>query len=167
MLTGLLPTDGSDEEILKSRVLNGRYTEVRMLFFLGKDLFRWIDQCAESCSRRPSPGRSALQPQSLARILVSETPAPVREKLVQWGVIDYAAIFRRAIALHCLFTEPPTAQQLGIEFLSNYHRYTDAVYRTYLESSPDESGVDPGQCRFQIYASGEYSRLLESEWDAS
>jgi hypothetical protein len=167
MLTGLLPTDGSDEETLKSRVLTGRYTEIRMLFYLGKDLFRWIDQCAESCSRRPSRGKNPLQPQSLARILVSETPEPVREKLIQWGVVDYPAIFRRAIALHCLFTEPPTAQQLGVEFLSNYHRYTDALYRTYLESAPDESGVESGQCRFQIYASGEYSRLLESEWGAS
>ncbi|MGP8244959.1 MAG: hypothetical protein ACLQVN_10630, partial [Bryobacteraceae bacterium] len=64
-------------------------------------------------------------------------------------------------------SEPPTAQQLGVEFLSNYHRYADAMYRTYLESAPDESRLDPGRCRFQIYASGEYSRLLESEWDAS
>ena len=109
MLTGLLPADGSDEETLKSRVLAGRYTELRMLFFLGKDLFRWIDQCVESCSRPPGRGENPLQPQRLARILVSETPATVRDKLIQWGVVDYAAIFRRAIGLHCLFTEPPAA----------------------------------------------------------
>jgi len=167
VLSGLLPGDGSDEETLKLKVLTGRYTEVRMLFFLGKDLFRWIDQCAESWNRRPGRGRNSLQPQNLARLLVSETPEPVREKLIQWGVVDYAAIFRRAIALHCLFAEPPTAQQLGVEFLSNYHRYTDAAYRTYLESAVDEPGSEPRQCRFQIYASGEYSRLLESQWDAS
>ena len=166
MLTGLLPADGSDEETLKSRVLAGRYTELRMLFFLGKDLFRWIDQCVESCSRPPGRGGNPLQPQCLARILVSETPAPVRDKLIQWGVVDYPAIFRRAIGLHCLFAEPPAANQLGVEFLANYHRYTDALYRTFLESAQDEPRVEPGQCRFQIYASGEYSRLLESEWDA-
>jgi hypothetical protein len=137
------------------------------LYFLGKDLFRWIDQCVESCTRQPGRGRNPLQPQRLARILVSETPAPVRDKLIQWGAVDYAAIFRRAIALHCLFTEPPTVQQLGVEFLSNYHRYTDAVYRTYLESAQDDPRIEPGQCRFQIYASGEYSRLLESQWGAS
>ena len=167
MLTGLLPTDGSDEETLKSKVLAGRYTELRMLFFLGKDLFRWIDQCVESCSRPPVRGRNPLQPQRLARVLVSETPQPVRDKLIQWGVVDYAAIFRRAIGLHCLFTQPPVAAQLGLEFLSNYHRYTAAVYRTFLESAPEEPPAEPGQYRFQIYASGEYSRLLESEWDAS
>ena len=167
VLSGLLPGDGSDEETLKLKVLTGRYTEVRMLFFLGKDLFRWIDQCAESLSRQPGNGRNSLRPQSLARLLVSETPEPVREKLIRWGVVDYAAIFRRAIALHCLFAEPPTAEQLGVEFLSNYHRYTDAVYRTYLESAAEEPGTELCQCRFQIYASGEYSRLLESQWDTS
>ena len=167
VLSGLLPGDGTDEETLKLKVLTGRYTEIRMLFFLGKDLFRWIDQCAETCNRRPVAGKLSLQPQSLARLLVSETPAPVREKLVQWGVVDYAAIFRRAIALQCLFAEPPAAQQLGVEFLSNYHRYTDAAYRTYLESAVDGDGGETRRCRFQIYASGEYSRLLESQWDPS
>ena len=167
MLSGLLPSDGTAEEALKAKVLYGRYTEIRMLFFLGKDLFRWIDQCVESCSRPPGRGENPLQPQRLARILVSETPATVRDKLIQWGVVDYAAIFRRAIGLHCLFTEPPAANQLGVEFLSNYHRYTDALYRTFLESAPDESRVEPCHCRFQIYASGEYSRLLESEWGST
>jgi hypothetical protein len=167
MLTGLLPTDGSDEDTLKARVLAGRYAEVRMLFFLGRDLFRWIDQCVE-CAARPHDSCGAtLKPQSLARMLVSETPEPVRDKLIQWGVVDYAAIFRRAIALDCLFAEPPAAEQLGVEFLANYHRFADAVYRAYLESAEDAPVLQPGQCRFQIYASGEYSRLLESEWEAS
>jgi hypothetical protein len=56
---------------------------------------------------------------------------------------------------------------LGVEFLSNYHRYTDAMYRTYLDCAVDEPAAASCQCRFQIYASGEYSRLLESQWDES
>src|SRR5579872_1099744 len=47
MLSGLIPSDGSDPEELKRRLLSGRYSEVRMLYFLGKDVFRWIDQCVE------------------------------------------------------------------------------------------------------------------------
>ncbi len=29
----------------------GRYQEVRMLLFLGKDIFRWIDQCMDQSDR--------------------------------------------------------------------------------------------------------------------
>src|SRR5579864_4590150 len=53
MLSGLIPGDGSDEEELKRRLLAGKYGEVRMLFYLGKDVFRWIDQCVDSTSRAP------------------------------------------------------------------------------------------------------------------
>jgi len=53
MLSGLIPSDGSDHEELKRRLLAGRYGEVRMLFFLGKDVFRWIEQCIEWAERIP------------------------------------------------------------------------------------------------------------------
>jgi hypothetical protein len=44
MLSGLIPSDGTDEEALKRRLLSGRYAELRMLFFLG-DFFRQdVDQ---------------------------------------------------------------------------------------------------------------------------
>ena len=42
MLTGLIPVDGTDEEELHRKVMTGRYAEVRMLFFLGKDVLRWL-----------------------------------------------------------------------------------------------------------------------------
>ena len=51
MLSGLIPSDGTDEEELKRRLLSGRYSEIRMLFFLGKDVFRWLDQCVEWVER--------------------------------------------------------------------------------------------------------------------
>src|SRR5215472_610649 len=53
MLSGLIPSDGTDPESLKTRLLAGRYSEIRMLFFLGKDVFRWIDQCMEWSERVP------------------------------------------------------------------------------------------------------------------
>lgn len=38
MLSGLIPNDGSEADELKRRLLAGRYGELRMLFFLGKDV---------------------------------------------------------------------------------------------------------------------------------
>src|ERR1700728_2173104 len=45
-LQGLLPSS-EEELILRRRMLAGRYQEVRMLLFLGKDIFRWMRQCVE------------------------------------------------------------------------------------------------------------------------
>ena len=36
---------------LQKRVVLGRYQEIRMLVFLGKDIFRWIEQCMDQMSR--------------------------------------------------------------------------------------------------------------------
>src|SRR3954470_2177829 len=60
MLSGLIPQDGTAEEELERRLLAGRYSEIRMLYFLGKDVFRWIEQCAEWAQRTP-----ALQDQDI------------------------------------------------------------------------------------------------------
>src|SRR5215467_6731140 len=51
MLSGLIPADGSNPDELRRRILAGRIGEIRMLFFLGKDVFRWIDQCVEWAAR--------------------------------------------------------------------------------------------------------------------
>src|ERR1019366_5276089 len=61
MLSGLIPTEGADPDELHRRLLSGRYAEMRMLFYLGKDVFRWIDQCVESTQEAPEfccPGNS-------------------------------------------------------------------------------------------------------------
>src|SRR5689334_25029055 len=72
MLSGLIPGDGAPEEELQRRVLAGRYGEIRMLFFLGKDVFRWLEQCAEWAeSIAPLRGQS-VRPQSFAALLTSQ-----------------------------------------------------------------------------------------------
>ena len=53
MLTGLIPDEGVDRDGLRRRLLSGRYAEMRMLFYLGKDVFRWLDQCVEWAQRVP------------------------------------------------------------------------------------------------------------------
>jgi len=155
MLSGLMPCDSTEPEELSRRVLAGRYSEIRMLFFLGRDVFRWVEQCLESTER--------LQPQSFVRFLAENPPAAVREKLLRWGVADHKSIFARAVGLSALFREPPGFESLSEEFLRNYHCYADTIYRCYLEMQP-HTAIGPSLFQFELYASGEYSRKLESEW---
>ena len=165
MLAGLIPDDGTDPEALQRRLLSGRYGEVRMLFFLGKDVFRWIAQCLEWAAREPLPGFADLQGQSFAALLTADPPEAVRQKLLQWGVADYGSIFSRAIGLNAMFAEPPHFDRLAEDFLRSYHRFADALHRCYMDLHPYRT-ISKRNFRFQLYASGEYSRLLESEWNA-
>lgn len=163
MLSGLIASDGSDPEDLKRRLLAGRYAEIRMLFFLGKDVLRWLDQCVESTERLAKSNGVELRPQHFARLLTTSPPPAVKAKLVRWGVDDYTAIFSRAIGLNALFAAPPAFDSLADEFLRSYHRYADSLYQCYMESQPNCT-LAAANFRFELYASGEYSRLLESEW---
>jgi hypothetical protein len=163
MLSGLIPNDGAEEDDLKRRLLSGRYAEMRMLFFLGKDVFRWIEQCVEWAQRVTEFAALEIRPQSFAGLLTKDPPESVKEKLVRWGVVDYVSIFSRAIGMNAVFVAPPAFETLNEEFLRNYHRYPDFLYRCYMESEPYET-LSSANFRFTLYASGEYSRLLESEW---
>jgi hypothetical protein len=163
MLAGLIPHDGSDEQELQRRVLSGRCAELRMLFFVGKDVLRWIEQCMELTARLPQDEEVPFQPQSFAEFLTAQPPEVVREKLLGWGVADHAAIFARAIGLHAVFAVPPSIEMLSVDFLMDYHRYTDSLFKRYMESCPHRRISCP-EFSFELYASGEYSRLLASEW---
>jgi hypothetical protein len=130
MLSGLIPNDGSDREELNRRLLAGRCGEVRMLYFLGKDVLRWIGQCVEWSERVRELKSTDIQPQSFATLLT------------------------------------PVLENLSEEFLRNYHRYADALYRCYMDSQHFRH-LASKTFRFELYASGEYSRMLESEWEAN
>ena len=166
MLSGLIPDEGMDRDELSRRLLAGRYAELRMLFFLGKDVFRWIDQCLDWLERVPELRGMELHRQSFAGLLTRTPPAVVTEKLVAWGVVDYVPIFSRAIGLTSLFVAPPPPDSLAIDFLRNYHRYADSFFHCFMDSQPHRK-IEPANFRFQLYASGEYSRLLETEWGTS
>ncbi len=161
MLAGLVPEDGADPDDLERRLLAGRYAEIRMLYFVGKDVSRWTDQCCECAARTPELSDANLQPQSFAGLLTANPPQSVKDKLIRWGVADYASIFARAIGLHALFVQPPALESLSAEFLRNYHRYADALFRCYMETRPHPIAAG---FRFELYASGEYSKMLESQW---
>jgi len=163
MLSGLIPDDGLEPDELKRRLVLGRYSELRMLFFLGKDVFRWIDQSQEWAERVAELQSWDIRPQSFARLLSKDAPEAVRQKLLKWGVADYVSIFSRAIGLNAMFAEPPGIEILNQDFLRNYHHYPDFLYRCYMESE-SYATLPPANFHFELYASAEYSRLLESEW---
>ena len=163
MLAGMAPGDGSDPDEWRRRLLAGRYAEVRMLFFLGKDVWRWVEQCEEFVEHQADLQGCEIHSQSFAGLLTADPPANVKAKLTTWGVADYASLFSRGIGLKAMFATPPSLELLTGEFLSNYHRYSDALYHSYMEGRSYRP-IGGENFHFDLYASGEYSRLLESQW---
>ena len=166
MLQGLLPSGEQSNDDLDRAVIEGRYCEIRMLFYVGKDLMRWIEQCLEFVERQPEFRHSNLRFQSFAEYLIHSTPYAVQTKLRKWGVADYKAIFTRAIGLNSIFADVPSRAALSDEFIRNYYRYADQFYAMALSAAP-YTEVDAAAFEFDLYASGEYSRMLERSWEAS
>ncbi|MEQ1949121.1 MAG: hypothetical protein ABL995_18155 [Bryobacteraceae bacterium] len=163
MLQGLLPQGERSQQDLEMTLLDGRFSEIRMLFYVGKDLLRWIEQCLEHVERDPVLRGSGIRYQSFASYLIGHTPLDVQAKLKKWGVNDYKAIFARALGLSVLLADAPTPGVLSDEFIRNYYRYADQFFKLRQEDSPFADIGDMG-FEFDIYASGEYSRKLEREW---
>ncbi len=163
MLQGLLPSGDRSQADLDLALLEGRYCEIRMLFYVGKDLARWIDQCLEHIDRYDDMRNAGIKYQSFAAYLVNHTPLPVQEKLRKWGVADFKAIFTRALGLNAILAGMPRREQFSDDFVRNYYRYADQMFvcRQAETSFTDisEIGFD-----FEIFASGEYSRMLERQW---
>jgi len=107
ILQGLLPGGERSSDDLERTLLDGRFCEIRMLFYVGKDLTRWIEQCLEHIDRNPDVRDSGIRYQSFAAYLVDHTPEPVQAKLRKWGVADYRAIFARALGLCALLGSAP------------------------------------------------------------
>jgi hypothetical protein len=164
MLNGLLPHDESSEDELTRKLIEGRVCEIRMLFFVGKDLLRWIAHCLDFVSSIPELKDAGIREQSFAEFLVQSPPEKVRTKLRGWGVFDYKSIFSRAIGLNSVFCEPPDESQVSIEFIRNYFRFADHMFacRQQIQAFKE---ISIENFHFEIYASGEYSRLLEKSWE--
>lgn len=164
MLSGLLPSEDEDRERLERKLLAGRYSEIRMLYYLGKDVFRWIGQCMEIVDRDRELSDAGIRRQSFAGLLGCPPPN-VREKLLGWGVSDYTSVFARAVGLNALFAEAPGSTVLAEDFIRNYHRTADLLYQAFMEAEAHRV-VAARNFRFDLYASGEYAKMLESEWEA-
>lgn len=165
MLQGLVPNEDYSVEQLERIIIDGRFCEIRMLFYVGKDVLRWMEQCGEVVAREPELRDAEIEPQSFASLLIDEAPPAFREKLAEWGVQDYRAIFSRAIGLNSIFAEVPQREQLAFEFIRNYHYYADQLF-TCWSNSRTCSRLRSQDFQFDLYASGEYSRMLEREWSS-
>lgn len=166
MLQGLLPAGERTSEDLDRALLDGRFCEIRMLYYVGKDVLRWIEQCLDHIEHEPELKALGIRYQSFAAYLIHNTPAPVQAKLRKWGVADYRAIFTRALGLNAMFSDSPGRNLLADEFVRNYYRYADQMFlcRQGQAQFPDIGDLG---FEFDIYASGEYSRMLEREWEES
>jgi hypothetical protein len=163
VLQGLLPAGERNPQDVERTLLDGRFCEIRMLFYVGKDLLRWIEQCLELVDRSPDLFAAGIKYQSFAAYLVSNTPEPVQSKLKKWGVSDYKSIFSRALGLSAIFAAVPEREILTDEFVRNYYRYADQLFQIRQGQAAFTDVSDLG-FQFDIYASGEYSRMLENEW---
>ncbi|MFN3322022.1 MAG: hypothetical protein ACK5AZ_00880 [Bryobacteraceae bacterium] len=164
MLQGLLPSGEATREELDRRLLDGRYCEIRMLYYVGLDVQRWIEQCLEMVRRDDELAAAGLNLHSFASLLIHHTPEAVKSKLKRWGVSDYKSIFVRALGLNTIFSQVPERDSLADDFIRNYYRYADQIYAANHSLTPLRE-VDSSRFQFDLYASGEYTRLLEREWD--
>ncbi len=166
ILQGLLPGGDLTGEELERKVVAGRYCEFRMLFYVGKDLVRWIEQCLDFVSHHAELAEEGIRFQSFAYLLVYNPPKAVKDKLRKWGVADYQGIFSRAIGISSVFVEPPEQTQLTSDFLRNYYRYADHLFAARLNLNR-YTELNPRRFDFSLYASGEYAQMLEREWEQS
>jgi hypothetical protein len=163
-LQGLLPQGEATREDLDKALLEGRFSELRMLYYVGKDLARWIGQCLEYAERYQDALPKGICYQSFASLLIQDAPPAVQAKLRKWGVGDFKSIFSRALGLHTMFAAAPPRELLSDEFVRTYFRYADQIFLT-KQGECDFSPVTSREFNFELYSSGEYSRMLERSWE--
>lgn len=162
-LQGFLPREETTAHDLDRQLLRGRYAELKMLYYIGKDISRWAEQCAETVTAASAFEGRRLKVESFAVFLVQHVPAHVRAKLEGWGVLDFCSLFRRSFGLHGVFQEVPAAEALSCDFLRRYHRYLDQWYEQRLRDTTFDR-PEPHEFTFDLYASGEYTLMLEQSW---
>jgi hypothetical protein len=147
-------------EAMRERILDGRYREITWLFYIGKDVVRWIEQCLEFVRSREELRHPNLRFQSFAALLTENPPPLVRDKLQRWGVLDIKSIFSRAIGINSLFAQLPAFEALSEEFLRNYYSYADCIFAC-RQNACTFTRLEADKGRFDLYSSGEYASILE------
>jgi hypothetical protein len=163
VLRGLAEDDGLAAEEWKRRLLECRYCEARMLYFLGKDLSRWLNQCEEFAQRNRILQESGVTRDSFADILVKDPLPAIAEKMRRWGIADCAPVFRHALGLSILFETMPPREVLSDEFLCHHRRYATALFDVSHEGTKFAT-IQRSEIHFELYASAEYVKLLEAQW---
>jgi hypothetical protein len=155
---------GADETGISDRVLAGRYREMRWLFFIGRDVVRWIEQCLDYARRHEDLNRGDINFQAFATLITDNAPPAVRKKLQDWGVFDYRRIFSRALGLNAVFADFPPIGMVAELFIREYYRYLDSLFACRQKLEPHWQ-LDPEQVGFEVFTSDEYLKILESGLD--
>jgi len=164
MLAGLIPGEGQEQDELRRKLLFSRYAEIRMLYFVGKDLLRWVGQCLEVVARVDELDGTGIREQSFATLLIYHTPQSVLQKLHQWGVANPQSVFSRALGIAAMFRDVPPIECLSESFLLHYHMFADHLF-VCTQHLAKFAEITDANFRFDLYASAEYARLLEQQWE--
>lgn len=156
------PVEGTIGSPADQRYFESRFAELRMLSFLGRDLDRWVSQCAEMT--REIPGLEEVTEGSFISLLLFDPPSAVTQKMTEWGIDNYQIVFSRALGLNMIYPFPPPANSLSEPLLRNFHLYADTLFDLRLKMSGGAE-LQGQKCAFDIYASREYSSLLERSWN--
>jgi hypothetical protein len=141
-------------------LMQAKYCEFRMLCFVGKDLMRWVRQCADFASRDALLLQAAITERSFADLLVNRTPPNIAVRFREWGVQEYSNILARSIGLNAIFPGPPEYKVLTDEFLEDLSAYADSLYLRYQNLRPFPR-LEPEQFTLSMYTSDEYVQTLE------
>jgi len=131
-----------------------------MLWCIGRDLTRWIEQCLDYVGRCEELQDKEIRFQSFSTLLVETTPEAAVEKLKGWGVNDFRGIFARALGLNTIFAELPGLGTLTEDFLQDYYAITYQLYLT-RHRAVKFLKLDPSDWQFEVYTSGEYIKIIE------
>jgi hypothetical protein len=142
------------------QLLESRYSELRMLCFVGKDINRWLSQCLED-SNLVAAGISEA---SLIGLLLFDPPMQLVRKMQEWHVGNFQVIFSRALGVNAAFPDPPSPEQVAESFLRDMNHYADALFDCRFRQR-NEVEARSADYDFEIYTSAEYTRMLESGWE--
>jgi hypothetical protein len=148
----------------KEPLLRGRYAEFRILCLLGKDILRWISQCADFADRDDELRQAGIHPQGFADLLVNGTPEAVAARFECWGVSGFGRVISRAIGINAVFPNPPGYAVISAEFLEQYYSYADSLYACYQSLAPPLR-IDYRSFVFSLYTSDEYLDVLGCKTD--
>lgn len=142
------------------KLLQSRYSELRMLCYVGKDINRWLSQCMEN----PRLVSAGISEASLIGLLLFDPPTQLIRKMQDWQVTNYQVIFSRALGVNAAFPDPPSPEQVSENFLRDMNHYADALFDCRFRQRNDVE-MRSVEYDFEIYTSAEYTRILETSWE--
>jgi hypothetical protein len=144
---------------ISRQFFEGRYAELRMLCFVGKDINRWLEQCLDD----EELVAEGVTEAGLIGLLLFDPPTPIVKKMEEWRVGNFQVIFSRALGVNAAYPDPPAPEHVAEGFLRNMNHYADALFDCRLRQR-NELELHNRDYHFEIYTSAEYTRLLESGW---